>query len=279
MKYFGAHVSAAGGVFKAPANASAINADSFALFTKNQKRWNAPPLTEHDIHKFKAALKKSGIQPEMVLPHDSYLINLGNPDPEKREKSLISFIDEVKRCEQLGLTRLNFHPGSYLKQTDEQGGLELIADSMKQTLNATQSIILVIENTAGQGSTLGYSWEHLGNLIDLCEGDKRVGICIDTCHAFAAGYDFKNDFDRVFSDFETIVGFDRLKGMHLNDSRKGCGSRIDRHESIGKGEIGEECFKTLVADPRFDDIPLILETPDPDIWAEEIALLKQWSID
>ncbi|SFP79166.1 deoxyribonuclease IV [Hydrogenimonas thermophila] len=274
-KFVGAHVSASGGVYNAPLNAKAIGAKAFALFTKNQRQWKAKPLDEKTIEKFKTNLKESGIEPKHVLPHDSYLINLGHPEDEKRQKSLEAFIDEVKRCEQLGLDKLNFHPGSHLKKISEEECLDRIAEAMNITLNETEGVTLVLENTAGQGSNLGYKFEHLAYLIDKCEDKSRVGVCLDTCHTFTAGYDLRTReaYEKTMNEFDTIVGFEYLRGMHINDSKPPLGSRVDRHHSLGQGELGWEPFKFIMNDPRMDDIPLILETIDESIWAQEIQAL------
>ncbi len=274
-KFVGAHVSASGGVFNAPKNAEAIGAKAFALFTKNQRQWKAKPYEQETIDKFKERLEVLGILPKHILPHDSYLINLGHPEEEKRQKSLEAFIDEVTRCEQLGLDRLNFHPGSHLKKISEEECLDRIAESMNETLQKTQGVSLVIENTAGQGSNLGYKFEHLAYLIDKSIDQSRVGVCIDTCHMFTAGYDIrtKEAYEQTWQSFDEIVGFEYLKGMHINDSKPDLGSRVDRHHSLGKGKIGLDAFRFIMNDPRMDDIPLILETIDETIWAEEIRLL------
>ena len=274
-KFVGAHVSASGGVFNAPLNAMAIGAKAFALFTKNQKQWAAKPLDEETIALFKENLSKSGILPKHILPHDSYLINLGHPEEDKRQKSLEAFIDEVNRCSQLGLDRLNFHPGSHLKQISEEECIDRIASSMNETLSVTNGVTLVIENTAGQGSNLGWRFEHLSAIIERIEDKSRVGVCIDTCHMFTAGYDIRTReaYDATWAEFDTIVGFQYLKGMHINDSKPDLGSHVDRHDSIGKGKIGVEPFGFIMNDPRMDDIPLVLETIDETIWAQEIALL------
>ena len=274
-KFVGAHTSAAGGVFNAPLNAMKIGAQAFALFTKNQRQWVAKPLETNVIDQFKANLEKSGIAPKHVLPHDSYLINLGHPELEKRQKSFDAFVDEVERCMLLGLDRLNFHPGSHLRKISEDKCLDAIAENMNRTLERTEGVSLVLENTAGQGSNLGWKFEHLAHIIDKVEDKSRVGVCIDTCHMFTAGYDIRTReaYDITMAEFENIVGFQYLKGMHLNDSKPDLGSHVDRHESIGKGKIGLEAFRYIMNDPRMDDIPLILETIDESIWAEEIRLL------
>ena len=275
MKFVGAHVSAAGGVFNAPLNAKEIGAKAFALFTKNQRQWKAKPLTEEAVRRFKENLKKVGIKPEHVLPHDSYLINLGSPEPEKRKKSLEAFIDEVERCYQLGLKYLNFHPGSHLRKVSEEECLKIVADSLNEAISRTKDVVLVIENTAGQGSNVGYRFEHIARIIELVEDKSRIGVCLDTCHLFAAGYDIRTReaYERTMEEFDQIVGFKYLKGMHLNDAKSQLGSRVDRHHSIGKGNIGLDAFRFIMNDPRLDNIPLILETIDPSIWKEEIELL------
>jgi deoxyribonuclease-4 len=276
MKYIGAHVSAGGGVENAPINAHLIGATAFALFTKNQRQWEAKPLSTESIHSFKSACEKYGYQPHQILPHDSYLINLGHPENDALHKSRVAFLDEMQRCEQLGLDRLNFHPGSHLNQISEDQCLSTIAESINWALNQTSGVIAVIENTAGQGSNLGFSFYQLKKIIDQVEDKSRVGICIDTCHAYSAGYNLKTKagFEKVFNEFEEVVGFEYLKGMHLNDSKKELGSRVDRHDSLGTGTLGLEVFECIMNDSRFDGIPLILETPNEELWAKEIQILK-----
>ncbi len=276
MKYIGAHVSAAGGVENAPANAHGIGATGFALFTKNQRQWVAAPLTAAQIDAFRKACDKYGYAPAQILPHDSYLINLGHPEREALEKSRAAFLDEMQRCEALGLDRLNFHPGSHLQKISPERSLDLIAESINIALDKTRGVTAVIENAAGQGSNLGFAFEHLAYLIERVEDKSRVGVCIDTCHAFAAGYDLRTAeaCDKTFAELERVVGFGYLKGMHLNDAMKILGSHVDRHTPLGEGMIGMECFRYIMQDARFDGIPLILETPDEQRWPEEIALLK-----
>ncbi|MEA3464454.1 MAG: deoxyribonuclease IV [Thermodesulfobacteriota bacterium] len=276
MKYIGAHVSAGGGVNNAPLNAAKIGATAFALFTKNQKRWNAAPLTAKVIEKFKHNCQQHQFAAQQILPHDSYLINLGHPEEEKLEKSRRAFIDEMQRCEQLGLCYLNFHPGTHLKQLSETDCIARIAESINMALQHSAGVTAVIENTAGQGSNIGYKFEHLAEIIAQVEDKSRIGVCLDTCHTFVSGYDLRSvaDCDQTFSQFDAVVGFNYLKGMHLNDSKALYGSKVDRHAPLGAGEIGWECFKYIMADPRFDDIPLILETTDPELWPQEIAALK-----
>ncbi|NOU59951.1 deoxyribonuclease IV [Marinifilum caeruleilacunae] len=275
MKLIGAHVSTAGGVENAPANANKIGAKAFALFTKNQRQWNAKPFTHKNIDEFKANCEKFGFAPDHILPHDSYLINLGHPDSLALEKSRNAFLNELQRCEQLGLNRLNFHPGSHLKKVSIDECLATISESINISLDQTQGVCAVIENTAGQGSNLGFTFEQIAEIIHRVEDKERIGVCIDTCHAFTAGYDLstQKSFDQVFSDFERIIGFKYLKGMHLNDSKKELGSRVDRHEVIGKGFIGLDAFTWLMNDARFNQIPMVLETPNSENWAQEIQLL------
>ncbi|MEN8256217.1 MAG: deoxyribonuclease IV, partial [Verrucomicrobiota bacterium] len=268
MKYIGAHVSTSGGVENAPLNAAKIGANAFALFTKNQRQWSAKALTSKNIDAFKKNCADNGFKPEHILPHDSYLINLGHPEVEKLEKSRAAFIDEMQRCEQLGLDRLNFHPGSHLKQVSESECLTTIAESLNIAIDQTKGVMAVIENTAGQGTNLGYRFEHLAEIIDQVEDKSRVGVCLDTCHTFVAGYDLRTAgwCDAVFEEFENIVGFEYLHGMHLNGSKKEIGSRVDRHHSLGKGELGLEVFRYIMDDARFNDTPMILETIDDIIW-------------
>lgn len=276
MKFIGAHVSAAGGADRAVQRAHELDATAFALFTKNQRQWKAADLDDEDIEKFRSACELYHFSPRQILPHDSYLINLGHPVPEALEKSRVAFIDELTRCQQLGLTLLNFHPGSHLQQIDEDRCLALIAESINLALECTAGVTAVIENTAGQGSNLGFRFEHLAAIIDQVEDKSRVGVCIDTCHAFAAGYDLRTEdaCAQTFSQFEQIVGFNYLRGMHLNDAKSAFNSRVDRHHSLGEGNIGQTAFAWIMGDPRFDDIPMILETVEPEIWPQEIAWLK-----
>ena len=279
MKYFGAHVSASGGVENAIKNAKNIGATAFALFTKNQRQWIAPALTDSQVETFKAMAEEAGYRAEHILPHDSYLINLGHPDEDGLEKSRESFFEEMARCERLGLDRLNFHPGSHLKRISEEGSLDRIAESINMALARTKGVTAVLENTAGQGSNLGFKFEHLAYIIERVEDKSRVGVCLDTCHTFAAGYDLRTReaCDATFAEFDRVVGFKYLRGMHLNDAMRPLGSRIDRHSPLGEGEIGWECFRYIAQDPRFDNIPLILETPDEERWAKEIEILNNFA--
>ncbi len=278
MKYVGAHVSASGGVENAPINASNIGAKGFALFTKNQRQWFTNPLTVENISQFKANCKKFGFVPEHILPHDSYLINLGSPDKAALDKSRKSFLDEMMRCEQLGLKLLNFHPGAHLKEITEDECIQRIAESINLSLSKTKGVTAVIENTAGQGSAIGYKFEHLRAIIDLVTDKSRVGVCLDTCHTFTSGYDIKSEkgYETTLNDFESIVGFKYLRALHLNDSKKDLGTRVDRHESLNTGLLGEPVFRRIMNDPRFEDMPLILETPDDTLWEKEIKMLYSY---
>ncbi|MCK5136357.1 MAG: deoxyribonuclease IV [Bacteroidales bacterium] len=277
-KYIGAHVSASGGVENAPLNAKEIGATAFAFFTKNQRQWVARPLTRENIRNFRKNCEMAGYEPFQILPHDSYLINLGNPDSGSIEKSRMAFLDEMQRCEQLGLDRLNFHPGGHLNKTGDEECMQLIAESINHVLSGSTGVSAVIENTAGQGSNLGYTFEQIAYIIDRVEDKSRIGVCIDTCHAYTAGYDLKTrkGFEETFSHFGKVIGFEYLKGMHLNDSKKELGSRVDRHDSLGKGFLGIDLFKWIMADNRFDGIPMVLETPDDSLWADEIKLLRSF---
>ena len=276
MKYLGAHVSAAGGVENAPIRAHEIGATGFALFTKNQRQWKAKPLTEENIEKFKENCQKYDFSMDAVIPHDSYLINLGHPEKAKLEKSRNAFVVEMQRCEKLGIKLLNFHPGSHLNKISEKECLKRNAESINIALDETEYVKAAIENTAGQGTNMGYRFEHLAEIIDQVDQKDRVGVCIDTAHAFAGGYDISTEegFYDTFEQFGEIVGFEKLLGMHLNDSKKELGSQVDRHESLGDGLIGWTPFELIMKDDRFNEIPLILETPNPDRWPQEIKQLK-----
>lgn len=278
MKKIGAHISAGGGVENAPLNAKEIGGDAFAFFTKNQRQWKSSPLSEKSIKLFKESCKKLNFDPNFILPHDTYLINMGSPDSEIRRKSEEAFLDELKRCEQLGLKMLNFHPGSHRGEMSEEKCLDLIAESVNRCLKKTKDVVAVIENTAGQGGSVGKNFEQIKYLIEKVDDKKRVGVCLDTCHLFAAGYDLrtKKEYEKTIERFDRVIGLSYLKGWHLNDAKSELGSSVDRHESLGKGNIGIDVFKFIVQDKRFEDIPLILETPDSDLWKEEIELLRSF---
>lgn len=274
MKYIGAHVSISGGVSNAPLNAKKIGAVGFGMFVKNQRQWIAKDYEQEEIDRFKKNMTENGFIPENVLPHAGYLINIASPDEESREKSINALIDEVKRCNQLGLKYLNFHPGSYLTSNEEEG-IKNVVISLNRVIEETENIILVIENTAGQGSNLGNRFEQISEMIKGIINKERIGVCIDTCHSFAAGYDLsgKNGYESVWSEFEKIIGIRYLKGIHLNDSKTPFASRKDRHESLGKGYIGNEFLELLVNDKRLENIPIVLETPNELVWSEEIKML------
>lgn len=278
MKHIGAHVSANAGVENAPINANAIGADAFALFTKNQRRWVSPPLSQQSIQSFKENCEKFNLSPDYILPHDSYLINLGHPEKESLEKSRMAFLDEMTRCEQLGLKMLNFHPGSHLKLISVDQCLALIAESINITLDKTKGVTAVIENTAGQGSNVGFSFMHIAQIIDKVEDKSRVGVCLDTCHTYSAGYDLKTEagYQATFKEFDDVIGLPFLKAIHLNDTKKEFASRVDRHETLGNGFLGMEFFERIMKDERLDNIPFILETPDESRWAEEIEILRNF---
>lgn len=276
MKYIGAHVSIEGGVSNAPLRAHEIGANAFALFTGFSNRWSTKPILDKEINNFKKNCEEYGFTPEIILPHDNFLINLGSPDKKKLAVSRKSFQEEIDRCMQLGLVMLNFHPGSHVNELSEEECLDRIAESINLALDKSEGVTAVLENTAGQGSNLGYSFEHLAHIISRIEDKSRIGVCIDTCHAYSAGYDLATEegYKKTWEDFDRIIGFSYLKGMHLNDDKRELASRIDRHESLGKGTLGSSFFSRLMADSRFDNIPLILETPDETLWPEEIAWLR-----
>lgn len=279
MKYVGAHVSVSGGVSNAPLEASAIGAKAFALFTGSSSRWVSKAITPEEVERFRKNCLASGFTPDVILPHDNFLINLGSPDDEKLRKSRKSFLDEMRRCEQLGLTMLNFHPGSHLSEITEEKCLNLIAESINLTLDETDGVTAVIESTAGQGTNLGHRFEHIAHIIDRVEDKTRVGVCVDTCHTYSAGYDLRSEdgYAETWRLFDDIIGAGYLRAIHLNDDKRELGSRIDRHASIGAGTLGEEFFARFMNDPRFDDMPIILETPDPGLWPEEIKRLYSFA--
>ncbi len=281
MKYVGAHISASGGVENAPLNAHAIGAKAFAFFTKNQRQWRAAPYTQQNIDLFKSRCEEYGFSPDHILPHDSYLINLGHPEEEGLTKSRNAFFDEMQRCEQLGLNRLNFHPGSHLNKISIDDCLSRIAESINMSLDRTHGVTAVIENTAGQGTNLGHTFEQIAQIIHQVEDKSRVGVCLDTAHTLAAGYEIRTreGFEETFRKFDEVIGFHYLKGMHINDSKKELATRVDRHDSIGKGVMNMDLFSFIMNDNLFNNIPLILETPDESIWAEEIKLLYALEVD
>jgi len=255
-------MSIAGGIEKAPARGESVGCTAMQIFTKSSNNWYSKPLEDDTVKAWFENLKKTDIS--IVASHDSYLINLASPEKEKREKSLKAFIDEIERAEKLGIPLLVFHPGSHLG-TGEETGLTAVADCMNEAIDRTpdSKVVLTIETTAGQGTNLGWRFEHLAFLIDRMENKERVGVCVDTCHIFAAGYELRDEksYKETFREFDEIIGLDWLRFFHLNDSKKDFGSRVDRHNHIGEGFLGKEPFRFLMNDRRFQKIPMVLETP------------------
>lgn len=279
MKFIGPHVSASGGLQNAPINAANVGATAFALFTRNQRQWRAAPLKAAEIEAFRSKCDELKFTAAQILPHDGYLINLGSPKDDGLQKSREAFIDELTRCQQLGLTMLNFHPGSHLNEVSIEQCLSTIAESVNIALDATQGVTAVIENTAGQGTNLGFSFDHIKYIIDKVDDKSRIGVCIDTCHAFAAGYNLKDEYEyeRTWKEFDDTIGLKYLRALHLNDAKKPLASRVDRHESIGAGCIGMTTFERIMKDARFENIPLILETPEETLWPSEVAQLQAFA--
>ena len=271
----GAHTSVAGGVSKSVPLAEKLGFTAMQIFTKNNNRWEAKPLEENEIINFKTSLGKSNIK--FVVSHDSYLINLCAKDESNLKKSRNAFIDELERCEALGIKHLNFHPGAHLGQ-GEDNGIELIAESLNIAHQKTKGfeVSSMLEFTAGQGTNLGYRLEHIAKIIELVDESERMTVCIDTAHIFAAGYNIKDEsqYEKMIDDFDKIIGLDRLQCFHMNDSKKELGSRVDRHEHIGKGFIGLEGFRNIMNDSRLTHIPKILETPKGKEQLEDVENLK-----
>ncbi|MBF0207774.1 MAG: deoxyribonuclease IV [Oligoflexia bacterium] len=283
-KYVGAHVSISGGIEFAPLNAAKIGARAFALFLKNQRQWHAKDYDQNGIEAFKKNCAEHHFHPQHILAHSSYLINLGHPESEGYEKSKSAFLDEIKRCEQLGLLYINVHPGTHLKKITPRECMSRIASAINWTLEQSEQskgVSVIIENTAGQGSWVGQSFEELAEIIDGVKDKSRVGVCLDTCHLHAAGYDLSSEaaFSETMRQFNLVVGDRYLKGIHLNDAKSTQGSHLDRHHNLGKGEIGIKIFKLIMNDSRFDNIPLILETPDDSLWSNEIKKLYSFVTD
>ncbi len=270
----GAHVSTVGGVSNAPANAEALGIAAIAVFTKNQRQWVAKPLEEKEITRWHEEIKRCGIT--HAVSHDSYLINLCAPDPEKLQKSIDGLTDELERAEQLGLSHVVAHPGSHLKE-GEEWGIRKIAESINE-IHARlpgYKAKIALEITAGQGTNLGYTFEQIAQMIELSSEPERLAVCFDTCHAYSAGYDILQKYDDVFSEFDRIIGLDRLQVFHINDTKKPLGSRVDRHDQIGEGLLGLEPFRRLMNDERFAKVPAILETPEGEAkYAEDLRVLK-----
>ncbi|NLL82763.1 MAG: deoxyribonuclease IV [Lentisphaerae bacterium] len=280
--YVGPHVSAAGGAHNAPVAAEEIKATAFGVFVKNQKQWFAPEVTAEQRARFGAAMNTTGYTAAQVLPHAGYLINLANPDAEAHDRSVNSLIDEVKRCHAFGLTMLNLHPGSHLKKLAPEAALSRVAAAINDVLAATEGVTIVIENTAGQGGSLGVTMAELGAILAEVDDKARLGFCLDTCHAFAAGYDVRTaaGITALLDEFEAEVGpaSEFLRGMHLNDAKSDYSSRVDRHAPLGMGNIGWEPFRTIMRDKRCAGIPLVIETPDEMRWPDEIAKLISFSV-
>ncbi|KAJ3187401.1 hypothetical protein HDU85_006689 [Gaertneriomyces sp. JEL0708] len=277
-KYVGAHVSASGGCQNAIVNGVDIGAAAIALFIRSQRKWTSPPMLASHRTAFGKAVEMSAYDiRKHVVPHGSYLINLANGDAEKWEKAYEAFLDELTRCESVGIGMYNFHPGSALAGSREDG-IRRVAEAINRAHRETQFITILIENCAGQGNTLGCRFEELRAMIDGVENKQRVGICLDTCHMFASGYDMRTQaaYDATMSEFGSVIGFEYLKAVHLNDSKVDLGAKKDRHESIGQGYIGLEGFRCLMNDDRFNGVPMVLETPDKEggaMWKREIDLL------
>ncbi|VAX76349.1 deoxyribonuclease IV [Buchnera aphidicola] len=279
-KYIGAHVSSAGGLENSILRAHELEATAFSLFLSNQLQWRIPILKEKTINNFVRLCKKYNYHSKSILPHSSYLVNLGHPDKNMREKSCYYFIQEIKCCYQLGLMMINIHPGSYLYKITEKKCLENIIDSINFILSKTEHIIIVLENTAGQGSNVGYCFEHLAFIIRHIKNKLRIGVCLDICHLFASGYQLNdiNSFIFTFKKFHNLIGLKYLYGIHMNDSKRNFNSRLDRHHNLGYGKIKKYVFSNIVQTKEFQDIPLILETKDKSLWKSEIRWLKQESL-
>ncbi len=272
----GAHVSIAGGLYKAPARGTELGCTAIQIFTKNQVQWQAPPLAEADIQNYKPTYQAAGLK--AVCSHDSYLINIGSADSALLEKSRNAFIDEIQRAHLLEIPYLVFHPGAF-KSGNEKECLRIIAESINFCLDqiGKTPVQVLLETTAGQGTTVGYRFEQLRGIIDLVQRPANIGVCLDTCHIFVAGYDIRdeNSYQKTIREFDDVIGLDRLKVIHLNDTKKAIGSRVDRHENIGLGTIGENGFRLIMNDNRLANIPKILETPGGDEWfMKNLALLR-----
>ncbi|WKX93691.1 hypothetical protein Q1695_011170 [Nippostrongylus brasiliensis] len=273
-KCLGSHVSAAGSVEQAIYNAGAEGNRCMALFVRNQRQWNAKPMDEDTVDRWNRAIKETGFPLSQILPHGSYLMNPGSPDPEKLEKSRTAMLDECKRCERLGIQLYNFHPGSTTGDCTVEECLKTVAATIDYIVDNTDFIVMVVETMAGQGNTVGSTFEQIRDIISMVKNKDRVGVCIDTCHIFAAGYDIRTQaaYDKTMQEFDDVVGLKYLKAFHLNDSKGGLGCRADRHENIGRGRIGKAGFKCIMDDKRLDGIPLVLETPEGDYPREMITL-------
>ncbi|MCS6888598.1 deoxyribonuclease IV [Chloroflexus sp.] len=278
MPRFGAHMSISGGVSKSFARGESVGLEAMQIFAKNERQWTAKPISAEEAAAFRAEQERTGIHP--VVVHDSYLINLAAPADELREKSIAAFADELERCAQLNIPYLVTHPGAHTG-IGEEAGLARVADAINRLLaeGIGGATMILLETTAGQGTALGYRFEHLARLLELIPYHDRVGVCVDTCHIFAAGYDIRDadSYQATFAELDRLVGLERVKCFHLNDSQKDVGSRVDRHAHIGQGCIGVEAFRLLVNDPRFANLPMIIETPKGEDMAEDrmnLALLR-----
>jgi deoxyribonuclease-4 len=276
MHLIGPHTSIAGGLDQAIIRAAELGSSGFGMFSKNQRQWRSKPITDEEADRFSTTLAELGFSADAVLVHDSYLINLANPDAEKHRRSLDAFIDEMRRIEQLGLHLLNFHPGSHLGLLEQREALALVARSLDEAIDETEHAIAVVENTVGAGNTLGSTIEELATILEYVRSPQRVGFCLDTCHAHAAGYDLSSveGFEAFITRFDELIGISKLRGMHLNDAMHPAGSKLDRHESLGEGTIGWQTFDHIASDERFASIPLVLETIDEEKWALEVARLR-----
>lgn len=276
MKYLGVHIDAGENLAEVPVLASSLGASAFSFCPIDARKWSVPAYSPELIDEFQTACQQAGYTSDSILPHASLLLNLCSPDARKLKLSRISLVDQMSRCASLGLKMINFHPGATMKEMNEEGALALTAQSINYALEKTEDVIAVIENTAGQGSNIGYTFEQIAGIIDQVEDKTRVGVCIDTCHASAAGYDMATaeSYEAVWQKFDDVIGREYLRGMHINDAMRPTGSRIDRHAPIGKGTLGSDFFAMLMADKRLDGIPMILETPDPSLWHIEIDWLK-----
>ncbi|AFN84125.1 DNA lyase/endonuclease 4 [Encephalitozoon romaleae SJ-2008] len=268
-KLIGAHLSISKGIHTIQAQMESLGLDTCAIFLKSQRRYLAPPMREGVAEMFKARV----LHPEMIVPHGSYLINFGNPSLV--DKSMECLVDDLERCRSLGIKMYNMHPGSD-KTRDKTGCLRSISHNINKALSRVQDITILIENMAGQGNVVGSTFEELRDIIEKVEERERIGICLDTCHLFGAGFDITTEerFAEVMERFDRIIGLKFLKAMHINDSKEALGSRKDRHESIGKGMIGGKAFRFIMNSGVFDNIPLILETPDPGKYKEEAGFLR-----
>jgi deoxyribonuclease-4 len=272
----GAHVSISGGIHNAPGNGREVGCDCIQIFSRNQMQWSSKPLPDHEAEGFKAGMKEHRIVEAVI--HDSYLINLASPKKDLLRRSREAFLDEVVRAQKLGVRHLIFHPGAHMG-SGESRGMKTIAESLNRVREGAGSldVVFLLETTAGQGTVLGHSFDQLAKMIDMLDEPQGAGVCFDTCHSYAAGYDIKSrkGYEETFDQFDGIIGLERLRAMHLNDSKGERGSHLDRHEQIGEGHLGDDAFRHLLNDDRFEGIPMVLETPAGDEkYAEELKKLR-----